>query len=58
METGTTFPAVSFLEDVVRLLEVRLDTDLPADEDLEDPLCGDSRLEVKTFEGVIVDTSE
>ena len=49
---------MSFLEDVVRLLEVRLDTELPADEDLEDPLCGDSRLEVKTFEGVVVDTSE
>ena len=42
----------------MRLLEVRLVTELPADEDLKDPLCGDSRLEVKTFDEVIVDTSE
>ena len=46
------------MEEVVRLLEVRLVTELPANEDLEDPLRGDSRLEVKTFEGVVIDTSE
>ena len=39
----------------MRLLEVGLVTELPADEDLEDPLCGNSRLEVETFERVVVE---
>ena len=42
----------------MRLLEVGLVAELPADEDLEDLLCGDSRLEVETFESVVVDTSK
>ena len=46
------------MEGVVRLSKEELDTGLPLDEDLEDPLCGDSRLEVETFERVVVDTSK
>ena len=39
-------------------LEEELELELLRDEDLEDPLCGDSRLEIETLEEVCIDTSE